>query len=67
MEEPGRLQSMGVAKSRTRLSYFTFFFPLGKENYLFKEKEGGFLLFFTANLVSKVLGLDLFNKYVWLQ
>ena len=23
-EEPGRLQSTGVAKSRTRLSYFTF-------------------------------------------
>ena len=26
MEEPGRLQSMGVAKSRTRLSDFTFTF-----------------------------------------
>ena len=26
MEEPGRLQSMGVAKSRTRLSDFTFIF-----------------------------------------
>ena len=26
-EEPGRLQSMGVAKSRTRLSDFTFTFP----------------------------------------
>ena len=25
-EEPGRLQSMGVAKSRTRLSEFTFTF-----------------------------------------
>ena len=25
-EEPGRLQSMGAAKSRTRLSYFTFTF-----------------------------------------
>ena len=25
-EEPGRLQSMGVAKSRTRLSDFTFTF-----------------------------------------
>ena len=25
-EEPGRLQSMGVAKSRTRLSNFTFTF-----------------------------------------
>ena len=25
-EEPGRLQSMGVAKSRTRLSDFTFIF-----------------------------------------
>ena len=34
MEEPGRLQSMGVAKSRTRLSYFTFtvhFHTLEKE------------------------------------
>ena len=29
MEEPGRLQSMGVAKSQTRLSHFpfTFHFP----------------------------------------
>ena len=27
MEEPGRLQSMGVSKSQTRLSYFTFTFP----------------------------------------
>ena len=26
MEEPGRLQSMGVAKSRTRLGDFTFTF-----------------------------------------
>ena len=26
MEEPGRLQSMGFAKSRTRLSDFTFTF-----------------------------------------
>ena len=26
MEEPGRLQSMGVAKSQTRLSDFTFIF-----------------------------------------
>ena len=26
MEEPGRLQSMGVAKSRARLSHFTFTF-----------------------------------------
>ena len=26
MEEPGRLQSMGVMKSQTRLSYFTFTF-----------------------------------------
>ena len=26
MEEPGRLQSMGVSKSRTRLSDFTFTF-----------------------------------------
>ena len=26
-EEPGRLQSMGVAKSRTQLSDFTFTFP----------------------------------------
>ena len=26
MEEPGRLQSMGVVKSRTRLSDFTFTF-----------------------------------------
>ena len=26
MEEPGRLQSRGVSKSRTRLSYFTFTF-----------------------------------------
>ena len=26
MEEPGRLQSMGVAKGRTRLSDFTFTF-----------------------------------------
>ena len=26
MEEPGRLQSMGVTKSRTRLSDFTFTF-----------------------------------------
>ena len=25
MEEPGRLQSMGVAKSQTWLTYFTFF------------------------------------------
>ena len=34
MEEPGRLQSMGVAKSRTRLSDFTFtlhFHALEKE------------------------------------
>ena len=28
MEEPGRLQSTGVAKSRTRLSYFTFTFSI---------------------------------------
>ena len=28
MEEPGRLQSMGVAKSRTRLSDFTFHLSL---------------------------------------
>ena len=27
-EEPGRLQSIGVAKSRTRLSYFTFTFSI---------------------------------------
>ena len=26
MEEPGRLQSMGIAKSQTRLSDFTFTF-----------------------------------------
>ena len=26
-EEPGRLQSMGVAKSQTRLTYFTSFLP----------------------------------------
>ena len=34
MEEPGRLQSMGVARSRTRLSDFTFafhFYVLEKE------------------------------------
>ena len=29
-EEPGRLQSMGVAKSRTRLSNFTFTFERSK-------------------------------------
>ena len=31
MEEPGRLQSMGVAESRTRLSDFTFTKALEKE------------------------------------
>ena len=29
-KEPGRLQSMGVAKSQTRLSYFTFTFTQSK-------------------------------------
>ena len=34
MEEPGRLQSMGVTKSRARLSDFTFTF-----HFLALEKE----------------------------
>ena len=37
-EEPGRLQSTGVAKSRTRLSYFTHFTQL-VWTYIFNSLE----------------------------
>ena len=51
-EEPGRLQSMGVTKSRTRLSDFTFtflFHALEKEMTIFSHSEG---CLFTLLIVS---------------
>ena len=39
MEEPGRLQSMGVAKSRTRLSNFNFFLSLLKVRFIMKNNS----------------------------
>ena len=38
-EEPGRLQSMGSQKSRTRLSDFTFTFMYGCESWTIKKAE----------------------------
>ena len=45
MEEPGRLQSMGVAKSRTRLKDFTFtFFLFSKISHVVAHISTSFLL-----------------------